>query len=175
MGRPARYKKGLVNEICERIANGETLRAICREEEMPSRETIRLWLKKHEEFLGQYAQAREQQQESFADEILEIAHDGSNDYTDKELPSGQIIKVFDQEHVQRSRLRVDTLKWLMSKVAPKKYGERKAIEHSGPDGEPIATVDKTHDDPVRSARIAAVLNGARERRDRPPESGDTGS
>jgi hypothetical protein len=72
----------------------------------------------------EYARAKEEMAEHFAEEMLEIADDGSNDWIERELERGNVIKVADHEHIARSRLRVDTRKWLMSKLLPKKYGEK---------------------------------------------------
>jgi len=71
----------------------------------------------------EYARAKEEMAEHFAEEMLEIADDGSNDWIERELERGNVIKVADHEHIARSRLRVDTRKWLMSKLLPKRYGE----------------------------------------------------
>lgn len=66
-----------------------------------------------------------------ADELLEIADDGSNDWMEKTVGSGETITVVDHEHVQRSRLRVDTRKWYLSKLAPKRYSEKLATDDTG--------------------------------------------
>jgi hypothetical protein len=59
-----------------------------------------------------------------ADEVLEIADDGSNDWMDKEAKSGRLMRTLDHEHVQRSRLRVDARQWLMERFAPDRFGPR---------------------------------------------------
>ena len=119
-GRPSTYNQETAAEICQRIAEGETLRKICASEGMPVMSTIFAWLAEHEEFSKQYAKAREVQQEQMAEEILEISDDGRNDtYTDE---NGN--ERTNSEVVARSRLRVDARKWLLSKMAPKKYGDR---------------------------------------------------
>ena len=116
--------------ICERLADGESLRAICRDDSMPSQPTIFKWLGQQEQFSKQYARAREAQADAMADDILAISDDGLNDtYIDEH---GN--KRTDQDVIGRSRLRVDARKWLASKMAPKKYGEKISTEHSGPDG-----------------------------------------
>ena len=89
---------------------------------------------KHSEFSEQYARAREQQQEFYAEEILDIADDGQNDYMERLNKNGEIEMVVNHENIQRSRLRVDTRKWIMSKLAPKKYGDKVQQEISGKDG-----------------------------------------
>lgn len=89
------------------------------------------WLREHGSFRDQYAIAREDMLEYWSDEIIEIADDGSNDYIESTGKDGSTEEVLNSEHITRSRLRVDTRKWLMSKLAPKKYGDRTAVEHSG--------------------------------------------
>ncbi len=133
MARPSKFTKALVDKICERIASGESLRAICEGKSMPAKTTVMRWLadKRYSEFCDQYAHAREAQADHFADEILAIADDGSNDtYTTED---GR--EIVDHDHIQRSRLRVDTRKWLMVRMAPKKYGDK--LELTGKDGGPI--------------------------------------
>lgn len=129
-GRPSTYTSELAAAICDRLATGESLRAICSEDAMPCKATIFIWLSRHAEFLDQYARAREAQADFLAEEIIEIADDGSRDYTEKVI-DGRTTLVVDHDHIQRSRLRVDARKWAASKMAPKKYGERIQAEHSG--------------------------------------------
>ncbi len=122
MARPSKFTQSLADKICERIAGGESLRLICADAKMPGKTTVMRWLADNglPEFRDQYAHAREAQADHFADEILAIADDGSNDtYTTED---GR--EVVNHDYIQRSRLRVDTRKWLMSKVAPKKYGDK---------------------------------------------------
>jgi hypothetical protein len=131
VGRPSLYTEPLAAKICRRLAEGESLRAICADKAMPSAETVRRWLLDNEDFCAQYVRAREVQADRFAEEILEIADDASGDWAvDKD---GK--KTLDHEHVQRSRLRVDTRKWLMARMAPKKYGDK--LQHTGEGGGPI--------------------------------------
>lgn len=120
-----RYSRQLAAQICWRLAQGETLRQICRDDEMPDESAVRQWaLDNRDNFAPQYARAREIQAERWADELVEIADDGTNDWQERELDSGRITAVPDHEHIMRSRLRVDTRKWLMSKVLRKKYGDK---------------------------------------------------
>jgi hypothetical protein len=67
------------------------------------------------------------------DELNEIADDGSNDYMEKERQDGSSFTVVDSEHIQRSRLRVDTRKWYLSKVLPKKFGDKVDVTTNGKD------------------------------------------
>ncbi len=132
-GRPSKYTKKLAARICERIADGEPLRSVCRDAAMPDKSTVLRWLCNDEnaEFRDQYAYAREMQADGLFDEALEIADDVSDDWTEDK--DGK--KVFDHEHVQRSRLRVDTRKWAAGKLAPKVYGDK--MQHTGDGGGPI--------------------------------------
>lgn len=125
-GRPSEYSEVTTEEICRRLADGESLSSVCRDAAMPAKITVLKWLEKHEEFASQYARARELQADHFADEILEIADDGTNDWMEREAKAkaGETTTVPDQEHIARSRLRVDARKWLMARMAPKKYGDK---------------------------------------------------
>ena len=124
-GRPSTYSVELTDVICKRLSGGESLRQICKDNNMPVQSTVYLWLldEDKKEFSEKYADARNSQAEVLFDEILEIADDGINDWMERELESGT-IEVINSEHIQRSRLRVDTRKWYLSKVLPKKYGEK---------------------------------------------------
>ncbi len=75
-----------------------------------------------------YARAREHQADAWVDELREIADDSSKDHIEVETPDGRIERRFDGEHVQRSRLKIDTLKFLMSKHAPKRFGDKIALD-----------------------------------------------
>jgi hypothetical protein len=77
----------------------------------------------NDDFRDQYARAREERADRYFEEIIEIAKDSSGDYTVDR--NGE--RVVDHENIQRSRLRVDALKWVASKLAPRKYGDR--VEH----------------------------------------------
>lgn len=144
-GRPSDYTQDTADKICQRLAAGESLRAICREEEMPSQSMVFRWLAANEPFREQYARARDAQADFYAEEIIEISDDGTNDWMERrsEAEKGAGVNtgwVLNGEHVQRSRLRVDARKWFASKVAPKKYGDKLDTTLSGPDGGPVQTV-----------------------------------
>ncbi len=132
-GRPSGYTEAIAVEICRRIAERESLRKICADPDMPDKTTVLRWLaaKENAEFRTQYAHAREMQADTLFDEALEIADETSDDWITTE--DGK--KVLDHEHVQRSRLRVDTRKWAAGKLAPKKYGDK--FQHVGEGGGPI--------------------------------------
>jgi hypothetical protein len=120
----------VVDVICQRLVDGHSLREICRDEAMPSRSTVFRWLAKDEDFRRLYASARELQADVMVEEILEIADDSRNDYVMRMIGE-EAVEVPDHEHINRSRLRIDARKWLMAKMAPKKYGEKLELAHSG--------------------------------------------
>ena len=128
MGRPSEYDPEIALEICERISAGESLSKICSSDSMPAKSTICLWnLDNRCGFAEQYARSRRAQAELLADEIFTIADDGSNDtYTDEDGNTKT-----NQDAINRSRLRVDTRKWYLSKVLPKIYGDKLDLNHSG--------------------------------------------
>lgn len=131
MGRDSIYTQELADKICNAIAtSSEGLRRLCKQDEsLPAVTTIMRWLDTNVEFREQYARAREAQAEFMVDETIEIADDGTNDYYKNS--KGEVL--FDAEHVQRSRLRVDTRKWVASKLAPKKYGDKMDVTTNGKD------------------------------------------
>lgn len=133
-GRPEEYTPELSDIICERLAAGESMRSISQDDNMPCRATMFSWMRKHEEFLNQYARAKEESADAFVEEILDIADDGSNDWMERKDAEGEIIGwQLNGEHVQRSKLRVDTRKWAASKLKPKKYGDKIDHTHAGGD------------------------------------------
>lgn len=124
------YPAGLALIICERIATGESLRSICRDPEMPSRRAVLYWLADPEngEFVRQYARAMEERADHWADEIIAISDDTTNDTHTTVYEDGNERTSPNTEWISRSKLRVDSRKWLMSKLAPKKYGERLEVD-----------------------------------------------
>jgi hypothetical protein len=124
VGRPSSYTQELADTICERLAMGESMRTVSKDENMPAMSTMFKWLRENPSFSEQYARAKQESADAMAEEILDIADDGTNDYMTIELQDGYEKEVINHEVLARSRLRVDTRKWLMSKMKPKKYGEK---------------------------------------------------
>ena len=125
IGRPTTYSPELLLKICSRIAEGESVRTIVKDEQMPSSSTIFRWLldEDKKDFWEQYEKARNIQAELMFEELLEIADDGTNDWM-KENRDGSTYYVINGEAMGRSRLRVDVRKWYLSKVLPKKFSDK---------------------------------------------------
>lgn len=152
MGRPSTYTPEIAAKICERLAAGESLRAICRDDGMPPESTVRLWVVDDVNgFAAQYARARDVGLDVMADEVVEIA-DAQPGTTDNGAT--------DTGAVAHNRLRFDARRWYLSKLAPKKYGERSAMELTGADGGPVQITETE-----RAAKLAAILQAAKARKD----------
>lgn len=107
-------------------------------DKVPDLSTVMDWLSDNKDFAEQYARAKEEQCEFMAEEILDISDDSSLDLAFTEEGKAFV----DKEHINRSRLRVDTRKWILSKLKPKKYGEKIGVEHSGEVGLTVNLIDK---------------------------------
>jgi hypothetical protein len=119
----------LAQTICQRIAQGESLRAICASDDMPAMSTVFVWLSEDKTFAEQYARAREEQADGYADEIVAIADEPPQLVTKDD---GEDVEVsLDSAAIQRQRLRIDARKWVASKLKPKKYGDKVDVEHGG--------------------------------------------
>jgi hypothetical protein len=111
LGRPTVFSKEVCDEICDRLAHGETLRSILADDHLPVRSAVYRWLDENEDFKDQYAQARVKQADYYAEMIVDEA--------------------FSSNDAAIGRLRMDALKWASSKLAPKKYGDKVEVEQTG--------------------------------------------
>lgn len=142
IGRPERFTQAMADELCARLACGQSLRTATRDESMPGITTVYKWIREREEFAKQYARAKEDAAEALAEEMFDIADDGTNDWMEKLDKDGQPVGYqLNGEHVQRSKLRIDTRKWYLSKIKPKKYGDKTIL--AGDDENPIAVQEVT--------------------------------
>lgn len=110
MGRPTIYSDELITEFLYRIAKGRSVASVCQDDDMPHRATIYEWLSQNSDFSDKYARASEQRADHYFDEMLDIA--------DNALP----------EDVQKAKLQIDTRKWVLSRMNPKKYGDKQKDE-----------------------------------------------
>ncbi len=91
-------------------------------------------------FAARYVRARELQAEHWADQIVEISDDGTNDWVERQMPNGKTETVLEHEHVTRSRLRVDSRKWLLAKLRPGTYGDKLQHANAAGDGNQVTEV-----------------------------------
>lgn len=143
-GRPSTYTEEMANRICDKLTEGISLRKLCMQDDFPTASTVYVWLDRNPEFAERYARAREAATEDMLEEIFEIADDPKLDVQDK-------------------RVRIDTRKWAMGKLKPKKYGEKQTVEVGNKEGETFKT-DSTD-------TVALTLHLAKALRNTPvPES-----
>jgi hypothetical protein len=115
MTSQVRYTEEIAEHICDQLASGLSMRKICREPGMPDRRTVERWMESNPDFAAKCARARE------------IGFDENADQMREEIDA--------EEDVSKARLIFDYGKWRLSKLAPKKYGDRATIEGPGPNGE----------------------------------------
>jgi hypothetical protein len=128
-GRPSKFTDELAEDICARIAGGTSLIQICKAEEMPHKVTVLRWLDKKPDFAAKYARARELMADHYFDLMQDIADSATT------------------ETVQVAKVRLDTMRWRVSKLLPKKYGDKVDIEHNGNVGVTV-TIARFADLPV---------------------------
>ena len=125
-GRPSLYSHAVAAEICRRIGEGETLQSVCRDERMPAVRTVNDWTEKRREFSAEFARARARGFDAIAEETVRIADDARNDWMERNDP-GNPGFALNGEHVQRSKLRIETRLKLLAKWDPNRYGDRTTI------------------------------------------------
>ena len=145
MPAPKEYDRDkIMDYICDALATssrglGNILNEAKDElDKAPTYSQVMRWIDEDEALRDRYARAKEAQADFMADEMLDIADDGRNDWMAKQNGSGEPYEVLNSEVIQRSKIRIDTRKWLASKLKPKKYSEKLQQELSGPDGGPIS-------------------------------------
>lgn len=176
-GRPTAYNRALADEICSRIAAGETLTDICREAHMPNRATVAGWVYDDRDgFNNVYVRAREAAMDLMAEDLLSIADEKHTvievEETDPEgrplLDAGGNVKLrsvripLSPDVIARNRLRVDTRKWYLAKLAPRRFGDKVVTEHTGPGGGPvqIAALDLKNLSDSELAQMRELLSRA---------------
>jgi len=136
MGRPSEFNQEVADRICERLADGESLRSICSGDDMPNKATVFRWLGQFSVFSDQYTRAREVQADALFDDVLSIADNSKNDWMESngKDDAGWMLN---GDNIRRAQLRIDARKWMAGKLRPKKYGEFKAVELTGANGGPV--------------------------------------
>jgi len=128
VGRPSKYTDALALTICKRIAEGESLNKICKDAKMPSIATVFNWLRRHDDFLDKYQDAREAQADGLFDKIVDLSDEA------------------DKDNATAIRVRIWARQWVLARMIPKKYGDKQAVEVTGAEGGPVQIVyDKSFD------------------------------
>ncbi len=137
MARPTLFTEEVAAAILDHLTEGQSLRAICRAEGMPSAATWLRWVAADPELVRAYKLARELQADAIFDDVLEIADDARNDWMERHGQGGEGQGwALNGDHVRRSALRVDARKWMLARMAPKKYGDKLQLDGDG-EGGPI--------------------------------------
>lgn len=148
IGRPTKFTQKLGDIICEQLALGMSMRKVCAPDNIPSMQTVFSWLRTNKEFLEQYTRAKEEAADLLVEDMIEIADDATNDYMEKVVSDGEgggnvVGYMVNGEFVNRSRLRIETRKWLAMKLKPKKYGDKLAVDQTGEINVNHSYADKT--------------------------------
>ena len=149
-GRPSAWSQALQDCICAKLASGKSVRTICKADDMPGMETIFRWLRENPDFREHYARAKAEAADALVEEMLDIADDGANDWMEIHDKDGVCVGYkINGEHIQRSRLRLDTRKWIAAKLKPKKYGDQLDLNHGLKPDNPLAEL-------IRSIQGSAI-------------------
>ncbi len=127
---PTKRTKEIEQEILSRLSKGETLSEICRDAHMPSVQSYREWCRSDKTLEIAHGKARDDGFDAIAEECLRIAEDGANDWMTKNAgdATGWLMN---GEHVQRSKLRVETRLKLLAKWDPRRYGDKTQVTGDG--------------------------------------------
>lgn len=160
MPRPTVLTPELAAALCERLADSAgSLRRVCMSDDMPLERTVRLWCADNPEFESAYARAKLMGIDASIDETLDIADDASNDWMSRLGKDGQSAGwQVNGDHIQRSKLRIETRRWIAERTAAKKYGVKSGLDLTNSDG------TMAMDSPARAARVAALLQLAEARK-----------
>lgn len=158
-----KFCEEVADEICERIALGETLSNVCREDRMPDKRTVWKWRKVHPKFAQDYSRARVDQMHAWADQIIHLADDAEGDFkVSILLDSPELERIerdatitfkFNRKHVNRAALSIDVRKWLMARYAPEDFGDRSAVSLT------VSYDEKSDDELLEEFREAAEKSG----------------
>lgn len=119
-------------QFIDRIGDDKrSMRSVASDKDMPAYNTIVAEFESDQGFLMQYTRAKERRAEGIFEEILDIADDGTNDWTERRREDGSVDEVLNHEHIQRSRVRIDARKWMLGKMQPKKYGDKIGLDVDG--------------------------------------------
>lgn len=126
-GRPSKFSKAMADSICDWIADGKSLRTFCEVETNPHTTTILRWLRENDDFRIQYAIARDDQTDSFVNDMVHIADNEAvmpllDDTGNVVMVGGKPLMTTTNVSIQHAKLRIETRQWTAMKLRPKKYG-----------------------------------------------------
>jgi hypothetical protein len=127
------FDQKLFDRICERMAEGESLRAICKTKDYPAKRTVLRWVASDEELQKQYAKAQMDRIDHYAEQIVDIADECRVGKKVTTKANGDVETV-EVDMVERARVQIDARKWICARMNPKKYGDRVLNEHMGEGG-----------------------------------------
>jgi hypothetical protein len=116
------YSDKLAEEICSRVASGELLTIICREDDMPTMRRCNQWLKERPEFQGLMDMSKNDRLSIFEEEVIEIADDIKNDFK-MVIKNGKEKRVVDPEVIARAKLRIEVRFRHLKSGKPSKWGD----------------------------------------------------
>jgi hypothetical protein len=129
-GRPSTFTQEIAREICSRLAQGQSLRTVCADEDMPAKSTVFRWMQDHDGFRDQYVRAKGEGSDAIAEQMFDIA--------DEEPPLREDGSV-DPGFIAYAKHRTETRKWYLARIAPKRFGDKIEQTLVGADGGPIKT------------------------------------
>ena len=132
MGRPTDYSQDLADAICDKLSDGVSLRTICQDESMPDKSTVFRWIRTKDDFRDQYEKAKQESADAMAEETLYIA-DNPVMGEIRTIRADGSVEIKQDEMLGHRRLQIDTRKWLMAKMKPKKYGDKIDMTTNGKD------------------------------------------
>lgn len=122
MGRPTDYSPELAAKLCKQLALGNSLRAVCRADDMPDISTIYDWFIKYPDFTKQYEKA--------CQDRVEAQHEDLNEISDEALQYAKTNEINVQAVMTAYKLKADNMKWSMARMKPKKYGDKLDLDHT---------------------------------------------
>lgn len=129
------FSREVFDSICEKLAEGRSLRSICREDDMPSIGTFLRRVDEQPELAEHYARARALCIDALAEDILDIAD--TPQMGQKSVSKATGLEITEGDMIEHRRLQVDARKWLLAKMAPKKYGDKVEQTIQGPGGSAV--------------------------------------
>jgi hypothetical protein len=157
--KPAVITAEIAQELCTRIASGRSVRDVCDDEDMPERSKVYRLLAVDDGFANQYARAMDARAYALAEELFEIADDGSNDWMRRNGKDGETAWQENGEAIRRSALRVDVRKWALARMAPKRYGDKVTVSGPGDNGEHVVKIEADEAFARLASRLASPAPG----------------